>query len=91
MAFFDSPPSVVLLAKENLNAKHLALVSGVILAFTVYSLKIFDKLGNEKGAKRVPLVKYKIPWLGSAIELGSDPDGVFKRAAYVNIINCFKL
>lgn len=71
----------MLLGKENLSAKHLALISGTILTFIVCSFKIFGKPDNGKGAKRVPLVKYRIPWLGSAIELGSDPDGVFKRAA----------
>ena len=32
---------------------------------------------------RPPVVPYLVPWVGSAIELGKDPDGFFKRARYV--------
>lgn len=30
-----------------------------------------------------PVVSHLVPWVGSAIELGKDPDGFFKRAMYV--------
>ena len=30
-----------------------------------------------------PVVSYAIPWVGSAIDLGKNPDAFFKRAMYV--------
>lgn len=30
-----------------------------------------------------PVVSYLVPWVGSAIELGKNPDQFFKRAVYV--------
>lgn len=32
---------------------------------------------------RPPMVSYAVPWVGSAIDLGKDPDMFFKRAMYV--------
>lgn len=47
-----------------------------IIAFV--SSKFIDKYSHV--ARKAPLVKYTIPWLGSAIELGKNPDGLFKKA-----------
>ncbi|GJJ07926.1 hypothetical protein Clacol_002133 [Clathrus columnatus] len=47
-----------------------------LITFSIY--KILNKDDDESG--RPPLVKYRIPWLGSAIELGKDPDAVFQKA-----------
>ena len=33
---------------------------------------------------RPPVVSYAVPWVGSAIDLGKDPDAFFKRAMYVD-------
>ena len=30
-----------------------------------------------------PVVSYLVPWVGSALDLGKDPDGFFERAMYV--------
>ncbi|KAG8900376.1 Cytochrome P450 7B1 [Tulasnella sp. 403] len=35
---------------------------------------------SKKASGRPPVVPYWIPWLGSAIELGKDPDGFFRKA-----------
>ena len=32
---------------------------------------------------RPPVVSYTIPWVGSAIDLGKNPDVFFQRAMYV--------
>ena len=32
---------------------------------------------------RPPVVSYTIPWVGSGIDLGKNPDAFFKRAMYV--------
>ena len=32
---------------------------------------------------RPPMVSYTIPWVGSSLELGKNPDAFFKRAMYV--------
>ena len=34
---------------------------------------------------RPPLVSYTIPWVGSSLELGKNPDAFFKRAMYVEL------
>lgn len=62
---------------EKDTAKPLVIVA--FLAFAVY--RIIDRR-NQAG--RPPMVKYTIPWLGSAIEYGKDPDGLFERATYVS-------
>ncbi|GJJ07854.1 hypothetical protein Clacol_002060 [Clathrus columnatus] len=54
----------------------LLVVVGFLAFATIY--KLLDK--RKQFEKRPPLVKYTIPWLGSAIQLGKDPDGVFKNA-----------
>lgn len=62
---------------EKDTAKPLVIVA--FLAFAVYKL-----INRHNQAGRPPMVKYTIPWLGSAIEYGKDPDGLFKRATYVS-------
>ncbi|KIO30347.1 hypothetical protein M407DRAFT_20613 [Tulasnella calospora MUT 4182] len=37
---------------------------------------------NSNGSRRPPVVPYNIPWLGSAITLGKDPDAFFHDARY---------
>ena len=32
---------------------------------------------------RPPMVSYVIPWVGSAIDIGKNPDAFFERAMYV--------
>ena len=32
---------------------------------------------------RPPVVSYAVPWVGSALDLGKNPDAFFKRAMYV--------
>ena len=34
---------------------------------------------------RPPMVSYTIPWVGSSLELGKNPDAFFKRAMYVEL------
>ena len=33
-----------------------------------------------------PTVSYTIPWVGSAIDIGKNPDAFFKRAMYVELL-----
>ena len=33
------------------------------------------------------MVSHLIPWVGSALEIGSDPDGFFERAQLVAVSN----
>jgi hypothetical protein len=39
--------------------------------------------GKDRTTRRPPVVSYVVPWVGSAIELGKNPDAFFKRAMYV--------
>lgn len=55
-----------------------ALVAVAFLA----ALQLFGR--NSIRAKNVPpTVPYLLPWIGSAITLGMDPDAFFKRARWV--------
>ena len=38
---------------------------------------------RDKTTGRPPMVSYAVPWVGSAIDLGKNPDAFFKRAMYV--------
>ena len=40
-------------------------------------------LSRRRPANKAPFVSYWIPWVGSAISLGRDPDGFFRRAVWV--------
>jgi len=53
----------------------VASVVLLIIARTVYK--------RNRITGRPPAVSYLVPWVGSAIGLGKDPDGFFKRAMYV--------
>ena len=50
------------------------IVGLLIIARAVY--------GKSQVTGRPPVVPYVIPWVGSAIDLGRDPDAFFKRAMY---------
>lgn len=47
-----------------------------IIAF--FSSKFIDKYKHV--TRKAPLVQYTLPWLGSAVELGKNPDNVFQKA-----------
>ncbi|KAG8905810.1 hypothetical protein FRB99_008175 [Tulasnella sp. 403] len=51
-----------------------APLTSATVAFSVL-IAAYVVLGAERGSKRPPVVPYWIPWLGSAIEMGKDPDG----------------
>ena len=38
---------------------------------------------RNQTTNRPPVVSYTIPWVGSALDLGKDPDAFLKRAMYV--------
>ena len=58
-----------------------ALAKPALLA--LIAVVAFSFVKTAPGTRRPPLVSYWIPWLGSAITLGKDPDRFFKRATYV--------
>lgn len=35
---------------------------------------------SNSGTRAPPRVPYWLPWIGSAVEMGKDPDAFFKRA-----------
>lgn len=58
------------------NQKFLA--AGLVLLATVAQ----TLYGKRKRAaeRRAPMVSHLIPWVGSALEIGGDPDAFFVRA-----------
>ena len=55
-----------------------------VIAASVLSLVIARAVYKKNQVTgRPPVVSYTIPWVGSAIDLGRDPDAFFKRATYV--------
>ena len=53
-----------------------ASISLLIIARVAYK--------RNRTTGRPPMVSYAVPWVGSAIDLGKDPDAFFKRAMYVD-------
>ena len=56
----------------------------VVIATSVLLL-IIARVAYKKSriTGRPPMVSYTIPWVGSAIDIGKNPDAFFKRAMYV--------
>lgn len=76
MGFFYSFSSCVNDSAKD-NKQFLAIACGIVI-FIIYDL--VRKTRNQKDARRAPLVRYIIPWLGSALKLGKNPDSLFKNA-----------
>jgi hypothetical protein len=55
-------------------------VGVVVLAIVAQSLYEKRKRGLEG---RAPMVSHLVPWVGSALEIGGDPDAFFNRAQCV--------
>ena len=53
----------------------------VVSALLLIIVRVAYKRNQATG--RPPMVSYTIPWVGSAIDLGKNPDAFFKRAMYV--------
>ena len=49
---------------------------------TVFAIHFFVA-SQKSNTKRPPIVGYLVPWLGSAIAMGRDPDMFFRRARLV--------
>jgi hypothetical protein len=60
------------------------LLTSALLVPVAYLLLV--KLRTQKGP---PTVSYFIPWVGSALSLGKDPDGFFERAMCVAASSLF--
>lgn len=75
-----SPLEDMLLSlKTILDQSYLASVgvTGLVLLVFIY-LQRFNPFTS--GGRKPPRVGYWLPWIGSAIEMGKDPDAFFKRA-----------
>lgn len=53
----------------------------VAITFAVSTLGIVYYVLSRPDPRSPPMVSYWIPWLGSAIALGQDPDDFFKEAS----------
>ena len=53
----------------------------VVSALLLIIVRVAYKRNQATG--QPPMVSYTIPWVGSAIDLGKNPDAFFKRAMYV--------
>jgi len=58
------------------NPKLLA-AGAVVLAIVAQTLYEKRKRASES---RAPMVSHLVPWVGSALEMGGDPDAFFNRA-----------
>ena len=57
----------------------------VVLAIIAQSLYEKRKRASEG---RAPMVSHLAPWVGSALEIGGDPDAFFVRAQWVTMYLC---
>lgn len=68
--------------KHRLAMDSLALPQPKYLVTAAVLLLVF-LLSRRRPAGKAPFVRYWVPWIGSALSLGSDPDGFFRRATCV--------
>lgn len=66
------------------NNPKLLAAGAIVLAVVAQSL--YEKR-KRVWEGRSPMVSHLIPWVGSALEIGSDPDGFFERAQLVAVSN----
>ena len=61
------------------------LVTQSPLAFALILIGLYwaVKIIRPSSTSRPPRAPYWIPWVGSAIEMGKDPDGFFESMMYV--------
>lgn len=52
-----------------------------VSAFAALLVVAAVTLSKSKQSRAPPIVSYWVPWIGSAVTLGKDPDGFFKRAS----------
>ncbi|KAI0651986.1 cytochrome P450 [Trametes meyenii] len=70
-------------AEESTNILTIPASVGLIhqsplgLALVLFGLYWLSKILRPTDPSRPPIAKYWIPWLGSAVEMGKDPDGFF--------------
>ena len=64
------------------NNPKLLAAGAVVLAIVAQSL--YEKRKRVWEGK-TPIVSHLIPWVGSALEIGGDPDGFFDRAQLVAV------
>lgn len=55
----------------------------VIVAIVLSLIIVRVACKRNQTTNRPPVVSYTIPWVGSALDLGKDPDAFLKRAMYV--------
>lgn len=54
----------------------------IAVVLIVVAWTSFEKRGRRL-AGRAPMVSYRVPWVGSGLEIGRDPDAFFDRARWV--------
>ena len=55
------------------------LLAAVLVALAIVAQTLY-KRRKRVSEGRAPMVSYLIPWVGSALEIGGDPDAFFSRA-----------
>jgi hypothetical protein len=58
--------------------------TAILIASVVVTLLSRSRRGSPSGEP--PLVPYFIPWVGSVIDMGKDPDAFFSSAMYVHYL-----
>lgn len=68
--------------RELLQSQPATVFALSLTAFLLY--KLSRKANGAQG--KPPVVPYVVPWVGSAITMGKDPDAFFKNAKYASVI-----
>lgn len=61
---------------------HPKLLAAGIVALAILAQALHEKR-KRRSEGRAPMVSHLIPWVGSALEVGGDPDAFFERAQWV--------
>ena len=69
----------------------LVTQSPLAFAVTLVGLYWIVKILRPADRSRPPRAPYWIPWVGSAMEMGQDPDGFFNNMSYVSHLHYTRL
>lgn len=62
-----------------LQAYNPALLAAVAATLTIVARTLYERR-KRASEGRAPMVPYLIPWVGSALDIGGDPDAFLGRA-----------
>ena len=60
------------------------ILAAVVVALAIVAQTLYERR-KRVSEGRAPMVSHLIPWVGSALEIGGNPDRFFSRAQYAQL------